>query len=230
MMVDELARSWRVELFNEDHPSVFEHWWLRELDRVDAALDASRARVAVFKPILDTPSTKALLDRHDDSRAVFMSRSHTDVVRSAMLKFGPDNWSRRVAGWMRGDFGEFRRWGVPAETAAAVRRLWRPALDCASATAVYWFFYNRLFFDLGLDGADRCRLALYEDVTLDPRRELRAIERFIGVDLGLSRRDFSHVSQPRARDAPLQVDAEIEAACAELRADLQRVARSRDHA
>lgn len=223
MIVDQLSVSWRVDPFNEDHPAVFERWRLRDLTTVDAAIAGSRGEVVLFKPVLDSPMAVQLLDRYPDARVLWMSRRHHDVVNSAAVMFGAENWHDRVHKWMARDFREFDRCGVPAATADAVRALWDPDLDPVSATALYWYFYNRIYLDLGLAAHPRARLLVYEDLVKAPRAGLLAIERALGVELALGERITMRTSSV-GRDDPPEIRPDIDAACHELRAELEAVA------
>jgi len=181
MLVYHLARSWRVELYNEDHPAAFERWRLRDLSVLDSLLEQSYAPLVLFKPILDTHRTRLLLARFPEAKVIFAFRHYTDVINSSLKRFGIENRINHVRGWMNEDFAEFATAPPPPKTQAFIRSLWNPALSPESGAALYWLFYNRLYFDLGLKQEARVKLVRYESVVANSQPEFQALCQFLGI-------------------------------------------------
>jgi len=194
MIVSQLARSWQVELYNEDHPAAFDYWRLRDFAVIEDLLAASRAPLTLFKPILDTHRARQLLAGFPEGRLIFALRDFDDVINSARKRFYEDDGSfnpstrlpprdprEPVTRWMDTDFAEFSRNPLPAETTDHIRALWRTDLNLNSRIALRWVLTNRLYFDLGLDREDRVRLLRYEDLAADPEPGFRELCGFLGL-------------------------------------------------
>lgn len=181
MVIDKLATSWQVDAYNEDHPAAFEEWRLREFNIIGDLINQSHARIILFKPILDTHLASTLLSRFDKSKILYSCRHYDDVVNSAMKLFGEKNWPLRVKAWIENDFSEFASSPPPEETKTAIRLLWNESLTPESAIALYWMFYNLLFFDLGLYNDTRVRLVIYDNAVNHPLQEFEQICGFLGI-------------------------------------------------
>ncbi len=212
MLVYHLARSWQVELYNEDHPAAFERWRLRDLPVLDSLLERSYAPFVLFKPILDTHRTLLLLARFPDAKVLFTFRHYTDVIHSSLKRFGTENRINHVRGWMNEDFAEFATAPPPQETRAFIRSLWNPALSPESGAALYWLFYNRLYFDLGLKGDARVKLVRYESVVANPKPEFQDLCRFLGIPFESQMVEGIFASSVKQAEPP-NLDPAVRQAC-----------------
>jgi hypothetical protein len=215
LLVSELGRSWQVDLYSEDHPAAFSQYRLHPLTEINRLVKGSHAAVALFKPILETQRTHELLARFPNSRALFAFRHYDDVINSALKRFGATNWLNRVRRWMNEDFAEFAVLRPPRETTAFIRDFWRDDVSPATGTALYWLFYNRLYFDLGLAQDLRVRLVRYETLVGAPHGEFQQICEFLGIrfDSAMAKGVFG---SSIGRDDPPSIDPLIAAACDEL--------------
>jgi len=93
--------------------------------------------------------------------------------------------------------------------------LWRPDASAETGAALYWLFYNRLFFDLGLDEHDRLRLVQYERIVQSPRRSMTAIAEFLGVRFAPSMPEGIFASSVRHVPAS-SISYEVRAECLAL--------------
>lgn len=181
MLVFRLGGSWQVDLFNEDHPAAFLNYRLRPLAEIGRLVGRSHAPVTLFKPILDTHRSVELLEHFPTARLLFCFRHVDDVVNSSLKRFGRENRLNHVRGWMEDDFAELPGPPPPASTKEAVRALWQPDLDPDSGAALFWLFYNRLYFDLELDREPRVTLVRYETLVAEPEQEFRRLCAFLGL-------------------------------------------------
>jgi hypothetical protein len=179
MVTRHLATSPDVELFNEDHPAAFERYRLRPLADIRRLIAISDMRFVLFKPILDTSHCLEWLELFPEAKILFAIRHYDDVINSAMRRFGPAKWSKAVKGWMKKGKAGFAPPEPPASTFDAVSSLWRADLNTVSRHAIYWLFFNRLYFDLKLDRDSRVKLVRYEDAVHQPEIEFRDICRFL---------------------------------------------------
>jgi len=215
MLVKQLNRSWQVELYHEDNPAAFKQYRLREFSVLDALVERSKAPAVVFKPILSTTQTPQLLARFPDIRIVFPYRHYNDVVNSSLKKFGVENRINHVRSWMADDFGEFAVAPPPEATKALVRRLWRPDLNPESGAALYWLFYNQLFYDMGLDKNERAFLIEYETLVNEPRAQFIALTHFLGLKFE-ERMITGIFASSVGRDNAPAIDPTIQAECEAL--------------
>jgi hypothetical protein len=180
MIVHHLSKSWQLALYNETDPAAFERYRLRDHSVIEGLLSRSYAQVTLFKPILDTPQTRVLLSRFPTAKVVFAFRHHDDVINSSAKAFGKESRLTHIQSWIENDFSEFAV-PPPEATKDYVRARWKPSLSPESATALYWLFYNRLYFDLHLDQNERVKLVCYETVVQHPAEEFEALCHFLGL-------------------------------------------------
>jgi hypothetical protein len=163
------------------------------------------------------------LARFPDARLIFVYRRYGDVVNSSVKKFGPADRLAHVNAWIADDFAEFAPIAPPAETKAVVRRLWKPSLSPESAAALYWLFYNRLYFDLGLDREERAKLIGYEFMVANPDAYIKDACDFLGLKFEPAMIDGIFATSV-GRDNPPPMDEDIAAACEALWKRLQAAA------
>jgi hypothetical protein len=218
MLVHHLSKSWQLTLYNETNPAAFEQYRLRELSVVETLLHRSYAQVTLFKPILDTCQTKVLLSRFPTAKVIFAFRHYDDVINSSSKAFGMNSRLMHIQSWLSDDFSEFAV-PPPETTKSFVRSRWKPSLSPESATALYWLFYNRLYFDLSLDKDERVKLVCYESVVQNPTEEFENLCRFMGLQFvpqiteGVFASSIGHSSPPN-------IAPEIRGDCEELRQQL----------
>ena len=116
---------------------------------------------------------------------------------------------------MDDDFSEFASAPPPKTTRRYLRELWRPDASAETGAALYWLFYNRLFFDLGLDGNDRLQLVQYERIVQSPKRSLMAIAEFLGIQFDASMPEGIFASSVRHVPSS-SINSEVRAECTEL--------------
>ncbi len=224
MLLHHVGRSWAVDPFNENHPAAFEKWRLRPLDVIEKLVDRSYAQVALFKPVLTTTHSCEYLNRFPHARLIFVYRHYGDVVNSSIKRFGPDDRLAHVNAWIADDFSEFAPVSPPERTKVVVRSLWKPALSAESAAALYWLFYNRHYFDLGLDHEERVRLIGYESLVANADSEFRDACLFLGLKFE-PKMTAGIFATSVGRDESPEMDREIQTACEALWQQLE-VARS----
>lgn len=215
MITRHLATSPDVELFNEDHPAAFERYHLRPIPDIRRLIEDSEATFVLFKPILDTHRCLTWLEFFSKAQILYVTRHFDDVINSALRRFGPLKWSKAVKGWMKRDFARFAPQRPPETTRDALSSLWRTSLSPPSSYALYWIFFNRLFFDLKLNRDRRARLVRYESTVSHPEREFHDICCFLNIDY--SERMAADISSSSiGKDIKPAIDEDILSACKEL--------------
>jgi hypothetical protein len=222
MIVKGLARSWQVDLYNENNPAAFKNWYLRDFATIEALIEQSFARLILFKPLKDTYRTDVLLSAFPKARVLFIFRHYHDVINSARKRFYDedgqvikhvyDDRNAPVVRWINTNFAEFSEAPPPQETEQFIRSLWSPTLNLQSNIALDWLFTNRLFFDRGLCHDKRIKLIQYEAMVSDPVMEFKALCEFLGLPFEPKIADDIFSSSIK-RDPVPDLDPQIEAAC-----------------
>lgn len=215
MFIWQLEKSWQIKLYNEDHPDAFDEYRLRDDDVIAGLIEESQAPFTLLKPILDTVQTMHLLNHFADSKAIFAFRHYTDVINSSLKKFGTFNRINHVKGWMTEDFAEFAVCPPPEASKAVVRELWQDDLSPEEGAALYWLFYNRLYYDLGLHDDPRTILIRYETLVTSPREQFEKVIAFLGAEFEEKMVDGVHAKSINKNDPPPLRPA-IMTACEEL--------------
>lgn len=215
MFIWQLDKSWQIKLYNEDHPAAFDEYRLRDFRVVARLTQESIAPFTLFKPILDTVQTMELLDHFPGSKAIFAFRHYTDVINSSLKKFGTYNRINHVKGWMTEDFAEFAVCPPPEASKEVVRVLWANDLSPEEGAALYWLFYNRLYYDLGLHDDPRTILIRYETLVTEPREQFEKVIAFLGAEFEEKMVEGVHARSINKNDPPPLRPA-IMTACEEL--------------
>lgn len=215
MIIFQLGKSWEIDIYNENDPLAFHNWRLRQLSIIEDLVEQSSARLTLFKPILNTPQTPDLLTRFPEAKVLFAFRNYRDVINSSIKRFGVMNRVGHVNAWIQDDFAEFAGCPPPEITKNAIRNFWSPELNPEDGAALYWLFYNRLFFDLDLHQDGRVRLVSYETLVSQPEKEFRKICQHLG--LAFTPRMVAGIfSSSIDRDLAPCLDTRLKAECEEL--------------
>ncbi len=127
---------------------------------------------------------------------------------------------------MANDFEEFAVAPPPEKAKAFIRERWNPDFNDETGAALYWLFYNRLFFDMGLIDDDRILLTWYQLMVTEPEKQFRIITDFLGIQYeeALAADIFS---SSLGRSESPAIDESIRADCEVLMEELCNVVKSR---
>jgi len=182
MMLNILDKSASIWTFGENHPAIAHRYRLRSTARLRMVTMAMPARWVVYKPLCDSQWTDRLLADHRTARALWMYRRPDDVARSAQVKWADHQRDvlRRIH--VR-DWAALRWRGerLSEDVIKTVDTHYDPDMSRASASVLYWWVRNRLFFELGLDQDARVRLVRYEPLVQDPTSSFRDVFDFLGL-------------------------------------------------
>ncbi len=202
MFIWQLDKSWQIELYNEDHPAAFDLYRLRDYEVIEGLVEQSQAPFTLLKPILDTVQTLRLLEHFAGSKAIFAFRHYTDVINSSLKKFGTYNRLNHVKGWIEEDFAEFDVCPPPEASKSLIRSLWQDDLSPEEGAALYWLFYNRLYYDLGLHDDPRVILIRYETLVTEPREQFEKVIAFLGAAFEEKMVEGVHAKSINKNDSP----------------------------
>jgi hypothetical protein len=96
-----------------------------------------------------------------------------------------------------------------------IRSKWNNDLSAASSIALYWLFYNNLYYDLGLVHNPSVYCLNYETLVRQPEIEFRKVCAFINIKFSPKMTDQIFASSIR-REAPPLIDSEIKKDCDDL--------------
>lgn len=139
--------AWDVELINEDNPKAFDNWRLKSLAAVKGAVDASRATLVLFKPIVETLRANELLAEFQSAFVVFVVRNPFDAINS-MVRFFGESQVRAVKSWVETGFA--RQPQAPSELREFIVNQCHADLSVEDAAGLYWLLYNSSYFFLDL--------------------------------------------------------------------------------
>jgi hypothetical protein len=164
-----------------DFSIAFERYSLRSHAVIDRLIRWSPAPLVSFGSILDSQFTDALLDRFQNSRAIWVFRRYEDAVNSSIRSWGghQKNMMRQVSQGRLSHLGP-RGLRIADENVELIRSLYSESLTDEDAGCLYWYMRNKVFFDLGLDRNPRVMALQYEDAVLNQERAFRSVFHFLG--------------------------------------------------
>jgi hypothetical protein len=224
MLARGLERAPEVEVHNENDRRVFTRFRIRD-DALAAVSGRSRHEVVLFKPLCDSHRTPQLLARTGSPRAkaVWIHRDVDGRVRSSLAKFGAHNLEvvRGIADGTAAD--TWQAGGLDEEAVELVRSLDPARMDAPSASALFWYLRNSLYFTQGLDARPDVHLTSYESFVAAPAETMESLCAFVGMPC---RPEFvAHVDGRGAGLRPLELQARVRELCDALteRLDAARV-------
>jgi hypothetical protein len=214
MMMDILERSLETDVYHERDPRAFRNYQMRERVVISALAESCRARYFVIKALCELQDLTSLLAHYEPAKVLWIVRHYEDVVNSMLFSFR--NMAKQVqriavdrssSGWL----GH----GMSNETHNLIKRLVRPNIDDATASALQWYFRNVLFFEQRFDSDERVLLVSYERLVVDPWSEFQRIFEFLGL---ASNRHCIRYVTPRYvhRRSPPSLDEPVRKVCERL--------------
>jgi len=173
-----------VEVLGEGDRRVMHRYRLAGEEPLVRAVERSRHRVVLLKPLCDSQHVDRLLDspRLPGGRALWVYREPLARARSEVAKFGASNLlALRAVADGRGA-GTWQGERLPEASVELVRSFDLAAMTPASAAVLFWAVRNRLVVDLGLERRDDVALVSYDAVVADPAVEVARLCRHAGVE------------------------------------------------
>ncbi|WP_417566829.1 sulfotransferase family protein [Marinobacter sp.] len=173
-----LNKGWDVELINEDNPKAFDNWRLKSLEAVEDAVDSSKARLVLFKPIVETLRANEFLAKFQSAAVVFVVRNPHDAINS-MARFFGESQVRAVKSWVETDFS--RQPQAPIELREFIASHCHADLSIEDASGLYWLLYNSAYSFLDLQSDSRVTMIRYENLVQKPEETMRDVCNFLGM-------------------------------------------------
>lgn len=214
MMVRGLDRDPSVEVHNENDSRCFSQFALR-FDAVPPLLAASRSRLVLFKPLCDSHRAADLLAMHGarSPKVLWAWRDVDGRVRSAVSKFGDSN-RRALTAIVAGERSRWEAGGLTDADIDLLRSLSVAELSAESASALFWYLRNDLYFRQELDRRDDVLLVSYGDMVADPMCHMTSICDFLGFNFSPAL--VEHIDARAAGTRRLDLDPRVRQLCDEL--------------
>jgi hypothetical protein len=214
MLVEALGASPEVEVHNENDRRAFDRFELRADGVVREIVTRSRHRFVLFKPLCDSHRVDRLLDTlatPSSGKAIWAYRSVDARVRSAVTKFEDSNRQvlRQIAAG-RGD-GLWQAQGISAANLELIGTFDYETMTPESASALFWYVRNSLFFDLELERRPDVVLSSYDALVRDPETVVGGLCSFLG--LSWSPRLVASVDRSMRPIEKVELDTRIRACC-----------------
>jgi len=227
MITRGLERAPEVEVHNENDRQAFVRFRLRSEPVIRSIVEGSPHAFVLFKPLCDSHRVVELLDGLGTParpRAIWAYRGFEARVRSSLAKFGDSNLRalRRIADGT-GD-GLWQAGGLSESSRKLIDEYARDGLTAASASALFWFVRNSLYFELGLDRRPDVVLASYDAMVQQPDATMESLCRFLDLRF---RPELVHGIEARqAVRHELEIDPGIRERCESLQQALDEGART----
>lgn len=229
MVVRGLDRAGEFEVRNENDRGAFRRYRLRPDDEVQALVRASPARYVLLKPLCDSHRVDELLAWKDVGgapRAIWVYRQVDARVRSALAKFGDHD--RVVLQAIVAGRGEqlWQAQRLSPGTRSVLEDVGTDRLNAESASALFWWARNRLFFELGLHQRPDVELVAYEGFLTDPVLTMQHVTQFLGMAYRPAL--VAHVARrPTPHPQRIDLDPRVRHLCDDLQSRLDAVLTAR---
>lgn len=207
-----LSQAMNVELINEDNPKTFDNWRLKSLDAVGHAVDLSRAKLVLFKPIVETLRAQEFLAEFQGASIVFVVRNPHDAINSMARFFGKSH-VRAVKNWVESGFDRHPQ--APGQLREFISRHCHADLSVEDASGLYWLLYNSAYLFLNLQSDTRVTIVQYENLVEKPEEVIRGVCEFLGIKWTPSMTDEVYASSVGKNRKP-NLSPAIEKLCVDV--------------
>lgn len=211
-----LSKGWDVELINEDNPKAFNNWRLKSLESVSHAVNASGARLVMFKPIVETLRANEFQEAFPGGSIIFVMRNPYDAINS-MVRFFGEGHVKAVKSWVETDFAHQPQ--APEELRSFIVSHCHADMSLEDAAGLYWLLYNSSYTFLDLQSSSRVTKIQYESLVQKPDETMQEICDFLGMSWSPSMTDEVYAKSVGKNRKPDMTPA-IEERCSEVWAQL----------
>jgi len=215
MMLNIFERDNRIETLGENDSKIAKNFMLI-YEKLNPAIENSRAQVLVMKPILNSFDASRILEEYNNAKIIWMIRNYKDVIASAIKKFGPI-----VANYMKNYVlynKKGNNWissGLPDNTLKILNNLDTTEFTMYDWMALVWWSVNRTVIIDKLFKSDRFFLLSYEKLVSEPDLWLKLVYEFIGLPYNFEMAKYIH-SASVGKGAPVQLSHTITKMCDDL--------------
>ncbi len=214
MLMDALERSLETDVYHEWDERAFTNYQMKERAVIHRLLEQSRGQVFTIKALCEVQDLTELMSAFEPAKVIWIFRKYEDVVNSMMRSFANmDQQIIRLA-----DDPNSEAWlgkGMSEKTHAVLKRIVRPGISLASASALQWYIRNVLFFEQHFETNENVLPVIYEDLVGDPITELRRVFEFSGIQYSGRIPGNIHAASV-GKQQPMPVDMQIAELCSSL--------------
>ena len=214
LVMDILEKSLQTEVFHEVDYRAFDNYELRSNETLKYLVNTSSGHIVIFKALLEAHRLSALLHEFQEAKAIWVYRDFRDVVHSHVRRWnGAPGWISEIAS--ETGTADWRGRNISAETLSILRQYRDQDLSNETATALFWYLRNILFFEQNFPKNPRVLLVRYSSILTDTETTLRRIFSFLG--LNYSSRFTQIVSTlPLNKKPTLRIDNNVTSLCENL--------------
>ena len=224
LLLECLDRSMRFEVLGESSEAMG-NYRIKDGEYIRNKVRSSRHEFVVFKPLTDSHRALEFLSLLPGTRAIWAFRSVEDRVNSSVAKFGDHNL-QVLRGLSRGEGLE--RWqaqGLAEADLAFIKTFDYSTMSPYTASALFWYLRNSMYFSLGLQDMPSVLPLAYEDLAKEPKATMQRVCGFLGARFDDDMIGTVH-AQSIGRDEP-RLSHEMLALCQPLYDRLYAIQRDR---
>ncbi len=181
LLLECLEQSMDFDVLGESSHAMT-NYRIKDNDVVSNVIETSPHRFVVFKPLTDSHRASDFLRLRRKSFAIWAFRRVEDRANSSVAKFGSHNLD--ILRDIKANKG-MDRWqaqGLSDDMVEFIKGFDYDQMNPESASAIFWYVRNSIFFDTGLDGNEHVLPLAYEDLVTNPRAVMKGVCRFIGAE------------------------------------------------
>jgi len=198
---------------------------LNPIDEVAEELRKLKQPMIVLKPLVESQNVTFLLDKLEGAKSIWLFRDYKSVASSNIAKWGKRNGVNNLLPIVRNEADNWRSELVPNRIREQVLRCFHEDMDPHDAAALFWWVRNQFYLDNNLFQHDRVYLCNYENLVLNPMREMQKIYEFLGFSFpGESIVQHIH-SKSVIGGKDINLSPEIEALCSNTFSKLLKFAK-----
>ncbi len=214
MLMDALESSLVTDVYHEWDERAFTNYQMKDRAVIHRLFEQSRGQVFTIKALCEVQDLTELMSAFKPAKVIWIFRKYEDVVNSMMRSFANmDQQIIRLA-----DDPNSEAWlgkGMSEATHAILKRIVRPGISLASASALQWYIRNVLFFEQHFETNEKVLPVIYEDLVGNPVTELRKVFEFSGIQYS-GRISANIHGASVGKQQPMPVDEQIAELCASL--------------
>lgn len=199
MILDVLNKNPYTEVYFEYDSRLFSDYQHISDSQIVTEVERTPAPAPVIKSLLESHRQKELLDIFDSSKVIWIYRNVDDVVRSNLAKW--PNFRNKIDEIANGEDNTWRSQNIAESTLSVIRTHYHNDLSHESATALFWYMRNKLFFDQHLDQDPRSILVRYEDLVANPNDAFEMVHK--KLDLRFNPKMTKGIHQKSVSGSPL---------------------------
>ncbi len=220
MLMDILEKNYATDVFHERDSRAFDNYQMREEAVIQTLCQQSKSPKFIIKSLCELQDLDSLMRNFQPAKTIWIVRDYHDVVASMLKSFG--NMEKQVLRILKENSDEWLGRGMTDRTREELMKLVEPSMGDASASAVQWYFRNKLFFDQKFATNDQVLLISYEGLVSQPETQVKKICNFIGIEYHARMIKGVFSSSINRRKQP-DIDPQIDALCNTLQLKFRKL-------